>query len=50
MAPGQFLLSEGQGEDGPVIRVLCDTPPTSGIFVTPGLEDAFLAIYREGQP
>ncbi len=49
LAPGQFLLSEGQGADGPVLRVLCDTPPTSGIPVTPGLEDAFLAIYREGQ-
>ncbi len=41
LAPGQFLLSEGQGADGPVLRVLCDTPPTSGIPVTPGLEDAF---------
>ena len=50
LAPGQFLLSEGQGEDGPVIRVLCDTPPIGGTMVTPGLEDAFLAIYREGQP
>ena len=49
LAPGQFLLSEGQGEDGPVIRVLCDAPPAGGTTVTPGLEDAFLAIYREGQ-
>ena len=49
LAPGQFLLSEGQGEGGPVIRVLCDAPPAGGTAVTPGLEDAFLAIYREGQ-
>ena len=49
LAPGQFLLSEGQGEGGPVNRVLCDTPPAGGTPVTPGLEDAFLAIYREGQ-
>ena len=26
VAPGQFLLSEGQGADGPVLRVLCETP------------------------
>ena len=50
LAPGQFLLSEGQGEDGLVLRVLCETPPVNGTPVTPGLEDAFLAIYREGQP
>ena len=46
--PGQFLLSERQGERGPVLRLLCDTPPADGVPVTPGLEDAFLAIYREG--
>ena len=50
LAPGQFLLSEGQGADGPVLRVLCETPPANGAPVTPGLEDAFLAIFREGQP
>ena len=49
LEPGQFLLSEGQGADGPVIRVLCDAPPAGGRPVEPGLEDAFLAIYREGQ-
>ena len=27
LAQGQFLLSEGQGEAGPVVRVLCDAPP-----------------------
>lgn len=46
--PGQFLLSERQGERGAVVRLLCDTPPLDGVPVTPGLEDAFLAIYREG--
>ena len=48
LAPGQVLLSEGQGENGPVLRVLCETPPAGGVPVPPGLEDAFLAIYREG--
>jgi len=45
--PGQFLLSERQGERGAVVRLLCDRPPESGAAVAPGLEDAFLAIYRE---
>ena len=45
--PGQFLLSERQGENGAVVRLLCDVPPVGGVAVTPGLEDAFLAIYRE---
>lgn len=44
---GQLLLSEGQSEEGPVLRVLSDTPPAGGIPAAPGLEDAFLAIYRE---
>lgn len=43
----QLVLSEGQSEGGPVLRVLSDTPPAGAIPVTPGLEDAFLAIYRE---
>ena len=46
----QFLLSEGQGEAGPVLRVLTEHPPAGAIPAVPGLEDAFLAIYREGQP
>ena len=46
--PGQFLLSERQGEHGAVVRLLCGMPPEDGTPVTPGLEDAFLAIYREG--
>ena len=45
--PDQFLLSEGQGENGTVLRVLCDTPPVGGTPVPPNLEDAFLSIYRE---
>ena len=47
LTDGQFLLSEGQGENGPVLRLLCQAPPENGTPVTPGLEDAFLAIYRE---
>ena len=45
----QFLLSERQGEQGTVLRIFCDTPPQRAVPVTPSLEDAFLAIYREGQ-
>lgn len=48
LAPGQFFLSERQGEKGTVMRLLCDTPPAAGTPVAPGLEDAFLSIYREG--
>ena len=50
LGPDQFLLSEGQGETGPVLRVLTENPPPGAVPVVPGLEDAFLAIYREGQP
>lgn len=50
LAPGQYLLSEGQGEGGAVLRVLCARPPAQGVPVTPTLEDAFLAIYREDLP
>lgn len=49
LGPDQFLLSEGQSEAGPVLRILAETPPDGALPVTPGLEDAFLAIYREGQ-
>ncbi len=45
----QILLSERQGEDGPVFRVLCSEPPTGGKLVMPGLEDVFLSVFREGQ-
>ena len=47
LRPEQVILSEGQSEDGPVLRVLSDTPPAGAVSVIPSLEDAFLAIYRE---
>ena len=47
LGPEQLVLSEGQSEAVPVVRVLSDTSPAGAIPVTPGLEDAFLAIYRE---
>lgn len=49
--PYQHVLSEGQGENGTVLRVLSEMPPEDGVAVAPSLEDAFLAIYaskREG--
>lgn len=49
LGPDQFLLSEGQSEAGPVLRILTETPPAGAVLAVPGLEDAFLAIYREGQ-
>ena len=50
LGPDQYLLSEGQSEAGPVLRILTETPPAGAVPAAPGLEDAFLAIYREGQP
>ena len=47
LGPEQLVLSEGQSEAGAVLRVLSDTSPAGAVPVTPGLEDAFLAIYRE---
>lgn len=44
-----LLLSERQGEHGTVLRVMADTPPAGATPVTPGLEDAFLYIYRDTQ-
>lgn len=49
LGPDQFLLSEGQSEAGPVLRILTENPPARAVSAAPGLEDAFLAIYREGQ-
>lgn len=49
LSEGQYLLSERQGEHGAVLRILSRTPPAAGMEVMPGLEDAFLSIYREGQ-
>ena len=45
--PEYFLLSERQSENGPVVRIMSDTPPNGAVVVTPGLEDAFLAIFRD---
>ena len=47
LSPEQLLLSEGQSESGPVLRILSNTPPAEAVSVIPSLEDAFLAIYRE---
>lgn len=44
---GLRVLSEVQGEAGPVLRVLAENPPAGALEVQPGLEDAFLAIYGE---
>lgn len=41
----QRVLSEAQGEEGPVLRILTENPPARAVAVQPGLEDAFLAIY-----
>lgn len=49
LGPDQFLLSEGQRETGPVLRILTEKSPAGAVPAAPGLEDAFLAIYREGQ-
>lgn len=45
----QHVLSEGQGENGTVLRILSEMPPENGIAVAPSLEDAFLAIYADGR-
>ena len=47
LTAGQRILSEAQGEEGPVLRILTETPPAGAVAVQPGLEDAFLAIYGE---
>ena len=49
LGPDQFLLSEGQSEEGSVLRILTENPPARAVSAVPGLEDAFLAIYREEQ-
>lgn len=45
LRPHQHILSEGQGENGTVLRILSEMPPENGVAVAPSLEDAFLAIY-----
>ena len=42
-----FLLSHRPGQNGSVMRIMSDTPPNNAAAVTPGLEDAFLAIFRD---
>ena len=44
---GQTMLSERQGENGTVVRIISETAPMAGVPVTPNLEDAFLYIFRE---
>lgn len=50
LAPDQFLLSEEQTDRGPALRILTRRPPAGALALPPELEDAFLAIYGEGQP
>lgn len=45
LRPHQHVLSEGQGKNGTVLRILSEMPPEDGAAVAPTLEDAFLAIY-----
>lgn len=45
LAPGQLLLSEREGAQGPVLRIASDEPPAQGTPVAACLEDAFLYIY-----
>lgn len=47
MAENQLLLSERQSESGTVLRIAADIPPAGAVSVIPGLEDAFLYIYRD---
>ena len=49
LGPGDLPLSEYQGEVGAMVRVFSEAPPAGAAAVTPGLEDAFLYIYRDGQ-
>lgn len=44
---GQLLLSERQSENGSKLRIASDTQPENAVPVAPGLEDAFLYIYRD---
>jgi ABC-type multidrug transport system ATPase subunit len=47
---GAVFLSERAGENGTVVRFAleCGNAPENAVLVTPGLEDAFLYIYRDG--
>lgn len=41
------LLSERQSEQGSVLRIFCETPPSGAVPVSPNLEDVFLSVYGE---
>lgn len=41
------LLSERQSENGTVLRISCDIPPSGAVSVSPNLEDVFLSVYGE---
>ena len=45
-----IFIRVGQSAEGPVLRILTEKPPAGAVSAVPGLEDAFLAIYREEQP
>lgn len=47
IGPKAFLLSERQGEQGTVLRVVSEQPIPGAIPAIPNLEDAFLYIYGE---
>lgn len=49
MLPDGIPLSECQGETGSALRMVTDNPPATAIPLTPGLEDAFLYTYYEGE-
>lgn len=46
----QLLLSERQSENGTMLRIASHHRPADAIPISPTLEDAFLYIYRDGQP
>lgn len=47
LGASDFLLSECQGEEGTMYRIVTEQPPKGAKMVLPNLEDAFLYIYRE---
>lgn len=47
LPPGALLLSEREGSNGALVRVLADGCPAGGVLVAASLEDAFLSIYRD---
>lgn len=49
LRPDDLPLSEYQGETGAMVRIFSKEPPAGASTVMPGLEDAFLYIYRDGK-